>query len=944
MFNRSRLNPFRNMTPRHRKPTRLTGRASILEAWFEPLENRVLFAANITSALSDVTVARNAPQTVIDLDPAGTVVRFDTALGKFFVQLYNSAASNSVNNFLSYVNDNDYINSLFHRTDVSAMFEIIQGGSFTITPTANDGFNLGLIPVDPPINMEFNLPNTRGTLAAARNNEVNSATRGFFFNTADNTDAFDANNPYAVFGATVFGNNTVIDAIAAMKTYSFSPPFGQLPLQNYSDADYAANKVVKRSNLALIQDVDVVTGLTYSIIGNTNPGLVTPAILNNQVHLSYTGNTSGQAAITVRMTDSTGAFVDDTFDVFVNGPAAVNDTATTQADTAVVVPVLSNDTVTGGTLVPSSVTPVSGPQFGTISVNPSTGAFTYTPDPGHFGSDSFTYTVTDSNNITSLPATVSLRINRVPTAADDTALTYLNTPVVIPVLANDADADGALSAASIIIVQQPTHGSVSINTDTGAVLYTPFFDYLGQDNFTYRVLDNDGDTSNVASVSLNTQTLVVPVGVGAAKQLTFIDADGTTVTIKVAKATGNVSFDGGNFVVNTTKKGTVVSGNNVRAVAVDITGATSASSLAFAGKGGNGFVDITTITADGDLKSITGKNTILQGGADGVGGINTIGGIKAITLNSANNALIQMGAPIDPSVALSVKLVNATDTAIESLTVVKSIAATNWTRTTGESHVNAPRLAKLSLKGNLDADLQLTGDPAVLATLGALSVKGSLLGGTWNITGDTGNIAAFSILPGWDATVSGDIKGIKTKADAAGNIAARLIKSLSVGGNLTASDIHLTLESDPLNPKLTALGKLAVKGIADGLDLRARGSLGAMSFGATLNSTVFAGITDNTTGLPTTAQQIQSVASIASIKINGVAGAPFGFDNTFLAAANIGVVTIAFPNYDNDGTPFGLAAQTLTSLTYRDANGVIKLATPAEYGNITEGDLAARIL
>ena len=62
--------------------------------------------------------------------------------------------------------------------------------------------------------------------------------------------------------------------------------------------------------------------LVYSVVGNTNPDLVTASTLNQSLKLDYTSNQNGRAQITVRATDALGAFVDTTFNVFV---AAVND-------------------------------------------------------------------------------------------------------------------------------------------------------------------------------------------------------------------------------------------------------------------------------------------------------------------------------------------------------------------------------------------------------------------------------------------------------------------------------------------------------------------------------------------------------------------------------------------------------------------------------------------
>src|SRR5690606_27944325 len=62
--------------------------------------------------------------------------------------------------------------------------------------------------------------------------------------------------------------------------------------------------------------------------------------------------------------------------------------------------------------------------------------------------------------------------NQPPLALADTATVVRGGSVVIPVLANDSDPEGALNATSVAIVNAPASGVVSVNTTTGAITYT----------------------------------------------------------------------------------------------------------------------------------------------------------------------------------------------------------------------------------------------------------------------------------------------------------------------------------------------------------------------------------------------------------------------------------------------------------------------------------------
>ncbi len=90
-------------------------------------------------------------------------------------------------------------------------------------------------------------------------------------------------------------------------------------------------------------------------------------------------------------------------------------------NTAVVVDVLANDTAGTYPLHPASVTVVSAPPNGTVSINPVTGEITYTPNPGFTGpTDSFTYTVADTLGNVSNVAAVFISICSPPDAIDGT--------------------------------------------------------------------------------------------------------------------------------------------------------------------------------------------------------------------------------------------------------------------------------------------------------------------------------------------------------------------------------------------------------------------------------------------------------------------------------------------------------------------------------------------
>lgn len=143
--------------------------------------------------------------TAVGVTHAATQVLFETNQGNFTVEVYPDKAPKTVENFLHYVKDGFYSNTIFHR--VIGRF-MIQGGGFDR--------ELNEKPTRAPIVNEANngLVNQTGTIAMARTPDPNSATAQFFVNVADN-QFLDYTSPepdrigYCVFGKVTTGMDVV---------------------------------------------------------------------------------------------------------------------------------------------------------------------------------------------------------------------------------------------------------------------------------------------------------------------------------------------------------------------------------------------------------------------------------------------------------------------------------------------------------------------------------------------------------------------------------------------------------------------------------------------------------------------------------------------------------------------------------------------------------------
>jgi cyclophilin family peptidyl-prolyl cis-trans isomerase len=138
------------------------------------------------------------------------MIRFQTTLGDFTIELFPNEAPVSVENFARYVREEFFDGLIFHR--VIPGF-VIQGGG--LTPDMSQKANHA------PIKNEATngLKNERGSLSMARTNDINSATSQFFINLKDNDflDHKPGSYGYAVFAKVVAGMD-VIDQIAGVKT------------------------------------------------------------------------------------------------------------------------------------------------------------------------------------------------------------------------------------------------------------------------------------------------------------------------------------------------------------------------------------------------------------------------------------------------------------------------------------------------------------------------------------------------------------------------------------------------------------------------------------------------------------------------------------------------------------------------------------------------------
>jgi peptidyl-prolyl cis-trans isomerase A (cyclophilin A) len=147
---------------------------------------------------------------------ASPKVRVTTSMGDIVLELYPDKAPKTVDNFLQYVRDKHYNDTIFHRVMDGFM---IQGGGFTVD------FEQKATRAPIPLEAQNGVKNDRGTIAMARTANPNSATAQFFINVVDNA-MLNAPNPdgygYTVFGKVIQGMD-VVDKIKTVPVGNKGP-------------------------------------------------------------------------------------------------------------------------------------------------------------------------------------------------------------------------------------------------------------------------------------------------------------------------------------------------------------------------------------------------------------------------------------------------------------------------------------------------------------------------------------------------------------------------------------------------------------------------------------------------------------------------------------------------------------------------------------------------
>jgi len=194
---------------------------------------------------------------------SATIVLVKTSMGNFEVNLFDQTTPATVNNFLAYVKNGSYQNTIFHRS-VSGF--VLQGGGFRFSGDNSAPFS-AVAQLAPIVN-EPKLSNLRGTIAMAKiGGNANSATNQWFINLADNSANLDLQNGgFTVFGQVTGTGMEIINSISALPN-NLNSNYPEVPLRNYTAADGTAKTPVTANNLVTIESITVINAEVNTAAG-----------------------------------------------------------------------------------------------------------------------------------------------------------------------------------------------------------------------------------------------------------------------------------------------------------------------------------------------------------------------------------------------------------------------------------------------------------------------------------------------------------------------------------------------------------------------------------------------------------------------------------------------------------------------------------------------------
>jgi len=309
-----------------------------------------------------------------------------------------------------------------------------------------------------------------------------------------------------------------VGALEGMAVYEADTANGSWQFSTNSGASWSNFPSVSMSSALLLEPASRIRFLpAQDYNGTVDPAIAFAAWDQTSGTVGETAGISDRGGITAFSNDTETAAMTVTP---VNDPPVAPDfSVSTNEDTVLTIELLNYVSDVDSSLgTPWNQSPPEGNvavqvtqgTLGSVNINVLTGQLIYTPRSDLNGPDSFSYRITDGYLADKGSVTVDVvPVNDPPFAEGDSVSYSPGQPqIIINVLANDEDTDGALDPSSVIIVpgHEPVYGQTSIDPGTGAIAYAlnPDVpdDFAGTDVFTYQVCDDGPGTPLCASAAV----------------------------------------------------------------------------------------------------------------------------------------------------------------------------------------------------------------------------------------------------------------------------------------------------------------------------------------------------------------------------------------------------------------------------------------------------------
>ena len=389
-----------------------------------------------------------------------------------------------------------------------------------------------------------------------------------------------------------------------------------------------------------------------------------------------------------------------------------------------------------------------------------------------------------------------------------------------------------------------------------------------------------GATGDVASVvgTVDPSLLVQLDGI-TLKSASFVDADGTTGTVRATSGAVNAIFVGQDLAQSTSKGVVTVTGTGVHLLETDVTSGSKPATLTFTTKGGTGLIPVDTIDVQGSAAAIAGS------GIDLSGNLTVTGAVGTVTLHDLTGQVNIGGTPA--SAGSTWKLGHVAGLVFNSAGPVKSLTSSDWQ---GGS-ITAPAIGSLTTNGDKKRLIagDFSADVTVPGAVGTAKIAGQL-SGDWTVGGNVTSFACAEIADGWSAIVTGSVGTVNGGSSLTGSLSAATLTTFMTKGQFSGT---LTLTGE--NAKGVSLGAFSAGNVLDGA-IHAAGGINTIKATEWLAGTLAAG-------------SISSLTT-AGDKTHGIAG---DFDAGLVILGSVGTAKIA-GQLSGDWTVGG----NVTSITSKD--------------------------